>query len=135
MGCWGFGSDENEKTYDRVLLDLPDRMGGVDVPAEHRAAYVEQVVQENKDLDVLTLPGVVVFLLKQGCPVPVDKLVTVRETLEAEDCAWSYPDHAEERKAVVESEIDMINAAIENNGTIPGPPMGTRGIFQAASGR
>ena len=136
MGRWGLGSDENDGTYDRVFTSIMDRVqGGVGIPAELRSDYVKEIVQANTDLDVLKLPGVVIFLLKQGCPVPVDKLRDVREQLEAEDYWWTFPTKGQERKAVIESEISMIDAAIGNGGAVPGPPVGTRGIVDAANDR
>jgi len=133
MGAWGLGSDENDWTYDTVGFGILDRMSGVGLTEEGRAAdgFVKDVVEMSGSDNVLDNVGVAILLLKLGCPVPVTKLQSVRAKLAAEKDGELYPDNAEERKAVVEKEIQLVDSAIENNGTVPGPPIGARGIFSS----
>ena len=143
MGAWGLGSDENDWTYDAVGLDISDRLFGIQLTEEGRSKFVQHVLEFNssngngdninnaKD-SVLNLPGVVVFLLKLGCTVPLKHICTAREALANENYHESYPSKAAERQIVVQGEIAMMDAAMDNGGIVSGPPVGVRGIANSA---
>ncbi|KAL3905634.1 MAG: hypothetical protein SGILL_009600 [Bacillariaceae sp.] len=133
MGAWGLGSDENDWTYDAVGLGIDERMDGISLSEQGRSGLVKELLE--MDSNVLTNVGVVIWLLKLGCPVPMKALMATRATLVAEKVGSMFPDKIEERKAIVGREIQMIDSALSNNGSVLGPPIGVRGIgFVMASG-
>ena len=132
MGCWGLGSDKNDWTWDDVGLGIMERAQGFELNAFGRSADgLVKALVEDSGLGVLNRVGAVMFLLKQGCPVPLDNLATVRKKLAEENHKEIFPENADERKVVVSHEIAIIDAARANGGVVPGPPIGVRGIANA----
>ena len=85
------------------------------------------------DEAILKRVGVVILLLKLGCPLPLEALKGTRGALvdELNGGAATYHQNVGARKARVAEEIQMIDSALGNNGTVPGPPIGVRGIASA----
>ena len=129
MGRWGFGSDENDWTYDLVGLGIEDRVEGIRLTKHGRSSngFIKDLVEE-EGTSILDDVGVVVFLLKLGCPIPLDKLQAARIALARENRSDQFAGHFKERRAVVKQEIRMIDAAIANGGQVPGPPSGVHCI-------
>ena len=129
MGCWGLGSDENDWTWDDVGLGIMERASGFELNALGRSADgLVKAIVEDSGPGVLNRVGAVIFLLKQGCTVPLTNLAIVRKKLVEENHKEMFPDDAEERKLIVSHEIAIIDAAAANGGVVPGPPIGVRPI-------
>ena len=90
MGAWGYGSDENDDTYDILGMSIAQRVGGVQLTAKGRK-------QAQKDFATIEpkTPGVVVWFVKQGINVPKTIMKKTIRTLEKEDpdtdeCSYKY---------------------------------------------
>eukprot|EP00562_Extubocellulus_spinifer_P028573 CAMPEP_0178648684 /NCGR_PEP_ID=MMETSP0698-20121128/20600_1 /TAXON_ID=265572 /ORGANISM="Extubocellulus spinifer, Strain CCMP396" /LENGTH=237 /DNA_ID=CAMNT_0020290045 /DNA_START=38 /DNA_END=752 /DNA_ORIENTATION=- len=129
MGCWGPGSDEDDWSWDGAGFGIMERASGINLTPRGRSAegLVKSIVDEDGS-DTLNHPGVTILLLKLGCPVPLSNLATVRKKLAEENSEEYFPDDPETRRAVVRDELDIIDAAVENSGQVPGPPIGVRPI-------
>mmetsp|Transcript_44702 Transcript_44702/g.50117 ORF Transcript_44702/g.50117 Transcript_44702/m.50117 type:complete len:143 (+) Transcript_44702:115-543(+) len=136
MGAWGFGSDENDSTWDSIGFGINERMmGSVELSAEGRGkdGLIRSIVEKDGS-DVLNQTGLCILLLKLGCPVPISNLTIVRENLtgeKSEEVVHEGEDSVEERRSIVQTEIALIDAAVANKGSVPGNPIGARGIFTA----
>ena len=137
MGAWGLGSDENDWPYDACGFGIMLRASGVTLTAQGRSAdggVVEDIADDfNGDASVFSKPGVAILLLKLGCPVPVKNLDEARKELveEVENYAeksFFGSDDSEERKAIIQDEIAIIDDALNYEGVVPGPPIGARPI-------
>ena len=108
MGVWGFGSDENDNTYDILGMSIGDRVQAAKLSKEGRqefAQYFERFKQEEKT------PGVVMWFLKQGISVPRATLRKTIRLLKAEkvDESWTDPS---KRKKEIKREIKIIEKVI-----------------------
>ena len=124
MGAWGFGSDENDTTYDLLGVGVMERGSGVTLNDESKKTIASELDKEG----ALSSVGVVVWLIKEGALVPVATIEATRKALEAEDPekggCWKDP---EKRKQEIDKEVALLKRAIEAGGQIDST--GARGIF------
>ena len=124
MPAWGYGSDENDETYDILGLSADQRSGNIGVnEAGRREKWL--TVSANDRIPV----GVVVWFVKQGCKVPVHRLEAAIRDLEAYDARTSGYVDANERARAVLTEISLLRRAVAAGGQID--PVGTVGINEA----
>ena len=107
MGTWGYGSDENDETYDILQLGISDRVSFDKLTAQGRQTmkrHFNKMPMQNKT------PGVVVWFLKQGILVSKQAIKRAIHSLENEDTqGWVGPD---KRKKEIKKEVKMLKKAI-----------------------
>jgi hypothetical protein len=136
MGCWGFGSDENDDAYDAVGFDIPARLcGGIALTEEGKLVTGIAAEHEPEELEEV---GLCILLLKLGCVLLPEHIITVVTKLEAElqnhDDPGGYTD-AEKRHAEINNELSMCKEALGNGGVTLGEPRGLKGIMYAMQER
>lgn len=112
MGVWGFGSDENDSTYDALGMGIAERLPGLKLNKLGR----QEMKKHFKDMpkDDKEYPGVVIWYVKQGIEVPKGYMKKVIATLKKEkvrDEDW-FDDGAKKRKKEIVKEIKMLEKRI-----------------------
>ena len=108
MGAWGYGSDENDETYDALQGIIPDKWIGIKlIPEEDLWDVTERIPWDW----YVSTPGVVMWHVKQGAYVPVSVMHKTIQDLENENVeGWR---DATKRAAVITSEINLLKDRIE----------------------
>jgi regulator of replication initiation timing len=108
MGAWGFGSDENDETYDLLGLGIMDRVYSGKLTTKGRRLMKEHF--DNMSMEDKT-PGVVMWLLKQGVVVSKVAMQNAIVSLENEDIQ-DWLEESEEREKEIKKEVKMLKKAI-----------------------
>ena len=90
-----------------------------------------QIIAKEGGEDSLSRPGVAIFLLKIGATVPAKNIKEARQKLVEEKCEETYPNDSKERKEIVKDEIEIMDYALANDGSVPGQPIGVRPIMHS----
>lgn len=133
MGWWGYGSDENDDTYNSLGCGIADRIHGVNLNQD-----LEALQEASKLFNDEVIPkagwkmGVIIWGLRQGLMIDKAHLQSIRKTMEAEqrDCsnrAASLPVGDPEagsggwplqREAALAQELKEIDSALLNGRSI-----------------
>ena len=135
MGIWGYGSDENDWTWDAIGFGIKARAMGISLSERERGPEgIVKDLKEDNDCD-LSAYNVVVILLKLGCSLEMENLNAAIAKLQTfVGLVHLAHDHRKERAKFLTEEIAMIKKAIDNGGSVPGKPIGARGIFGSRDG-
>lgn len=124
MGAWGYGSDENDSTYDILGMSIGDRASAMQLTTKDRTQmrkYINAILPEHKT------PGVVVWCTKQGIKLAKADLKVTIQRLKMENVdegGWFEPN---KRTKEIKNEIRMLKKVVSTNNA----PKHTRvrGIF------
>ncbi len=115
MGAWGCESYSNDYTWDIVGDGIFETVQAK--TAQGRSNIVADIVAKH-GADIMNETGVCIVLLKHFCPVPIENLVIVRETLASEnvqEAGW-VENSWHRREECIQEEIAMIDVAVRNGG-------------------
>ena len=165
MGAWGFGSDENDLTYDSLGLGIMERFeSDTGLSEEGKKEFWKQLANEGGPLHRMAIEGchtaetigTVVWLVKQGALVPIAvievtiaalefELETIRSSVRSQALAtdWRHwkpyasRSDVEKRAKAIEYEIALLQRAQAG-----GPPgfgqieaVGTNSLLDAMTRR
>lgn len=100
MGSWGFGSDENDNTYDFAGLDVFDRLKGAPGLSEEGQNNIWNDIKD----DNLPL-GYIIMLIKAGAIIPKSVIIDTINNLKSKEKIMD--------KYVYEYEMMLCNEALE----------------------
>lgn len=125
MGAWGYGSDENDTTYDLLGIGIMERSCGVTLGNESK----KSIASELEARGALNSVGVVVWLVKVGAVVPVAALEATIRALETEYSeAGGWFADSDKRMQEIQTEMALLKRTIEAGGQIDAT--GARGILE-----
>ena len=126
MGAWGYGSDENDHTYDILGLSYGDRALGRKLTVDELEDFAQDFKRFKREQKT---SGVVMWFLKQRVMIPQPELKRTIRFLKAEQLVFDRSKwfDAAKREKEIKREIKVIKNII-STGRIP-RYLKVKGIF------